>query len=93
MSESDDASEFLSHVELEETRSYLQRGRLLESVQDSDILDCWIAAFERRLANRTTENSRAMDDAAAGTWSVSIRARSSPAFLVPLTTVRGSAAR
>jgi hypothetical protein len=63
--EGDLAEEFLQHELMNETRAYLERGRRLETLSNDEIVNTWVATFERWLGERTTNNSRDMDDAAA----------------------------
>lgn len=59
------ATSYLQHEALNEMRDYLERGRALQGVTDSDALDVWVASFERWFEMRTAESSLNMDDAAA----------------------------
>jgi hypothetical protein len=55
----DDLAEtYFQHELMNETRAYIERGRRLERFSDQDVLDAWVAAFER-------EDARNMEDAAA----------------------------
>jgi hypothetical protein len=65
--ENDDAIaiSYLQHELLDETRSYLERGRALRSVADAAAIDAWVATFEHWFEKRTAETTRNMDDAAA----------------------------
>jgi hypothetical protein len=59
------ATEYLHHALMNETHDYLARGRRLAGSSDPDVLDVWVAAFERWFEQRTAGNVRNMDDAAA----------------------------
>jgi hypothetical protein len=59
------ATEFLQHALMNETREYLSRGRMLSESSDEELQEIWVATFERWFAERTAENTRNMDDAAA----------------------------
>jgi hypothetical protein len=50
---------------MNETRAYIERGRRLDRSSDQDVLDVWVATFERWFEHRTIENTQNMDDAAA----------------------------
>jgi hypothetical protein len=59
------AEEYLQHVLMNETRAYIERGRVFKSLSAEKVLDTWIAMFERWFGERTDRNGRDMDDAAA----------------------------
>jgi hypothetical protein len=52
------AESYFQHELMNETRAYIERGRRLERSSDQDVLNAWVAAFER-------EDARNMEDAAA----------------------------
>jgi hypothetical protein len=59
------AEEFLQHELMNETRAYIECGRRLQTLSNDEIVNAWVAIFERWFGERTTKNSRDMDDAAA----------------------------
>ena len=59
------AIELLHHAQMIETRDYLERGRALASQTVDEIKSVWVAMFERWFDEKTAENRRNMDDAAA----------------------------
>jgi hypothetical protein len=63
--EGDLAEEFLQHELMNETRTYIERGRRLQPLSNDEIINTWVATFERWFGERTDNNSRDMDDAAA----------------------------
>jgi hypothetical protein len=63
--ERDLAEEFLQHELMNETRAYIERGRRLQTLSDDEIVNTWVATFERWFDEKTAVNSRDMDDAAA----------------------------
>jgi hypothetical protein len=63
--EDDLAVEYLHHVLMNETRDYLSRGRPFANFGDTEMQELWVAAFERCFAERSQEQRRNMDDAAA----------------------------
>ena len=63
--ERDLAEEFLQHELVNEARGYIERGRRLQALSDDEIIDTWVATFERWFDEKTNANSRDMDDAAA----------------------------
>ena len=66
---SDDEPEVLQTVlraaALEETESYLVRGRRFERLSKEDLSERWIAGFKAWCRDRTLELQREFDDAAA----------------------------
>jgi hypothetical protein len=67
VNEKDDdiSAEYLHHALMNETRDYLARGRRLAASSDQEVQNVWVAAFERWFEQKTAENVRNMDDAAA----------------------------
>jgi len=65
LSSEKDAESFLQHALMEETRSYVERGRALKDHSDSAVADIWVATVERWFEARTSETQRQMDDASA----------------------------
>jgi hypothetical protein len=63
--EGDLAEEFLQHELMNETRTYIERGRRLQPLSNDEIINTWVATFERWFGESTDNNSRDMDDAAA----------------------------
>jgi hypothetical protein len=63
--EGDLVEEFLQHELMNETQAYIEHGRRLQTLSNDEILNTWVATFERWLGERTANNSRDMDDAAA----------------------------
>ena len=59
------AEEYLHHVWMNETRAYIERGRAFEALGSDQILDTWIALFERWFDKRTAAHARDMNDLAA----------------------------
>lgn len=59
------AQEYLQHVWMSETRAYVERGRAFEAISSDEILDTWIAMFERWFGERTAAHARDMNDLAA----------------------------
>jgi hypothetical protein len=59
------AESYFQHELMNETRAYIERGRSLKRSSDQDVLEFWVATFERWFEHRTTENAQNMDDAAA----------------------------
>jgi hypothetical protein len=59
------AESYFQHELMNETRAYIERGRSLKRSSDQDVLEFWVATFERWFEHRTTENTQNMDDAAA----------------------------
>jgi hypothetical protein len=59
------AIESLQHAQMNETRDYVERGRALASQTDDEAKNVWVAMFERWFDEKTAENGRNMDDAAA----------------------------
>jgi hypothetical protein len=59
------AESYFQHELMNETQAYIERGRRLGRSSDQDVLDIWVATFERWFEHRTTENAQNMDDAAA----------------------------
>jgi hypothetical protein len=56
---------FLQHALMEETRAYVERGRVLKDLNDQDIMNICVAAVERWFGDRSDKNQREMDDVAA----------------------------
>jgi hypothetical protein len=50
---------------MKETRSHIERGRILKNSSDDHLRDIWVAAFELWFRKPTPENRLALDDAAA----------------------------
>src|SRR5258706_4804560 len=61
----DRAIELLHHAQMIETRDYVERGRELARQTVDEIKSVWVAMFERWFDEKTAENRRNMDDAAA----------------------------
>jgi len=61
--EGDLAEEFLQHELMNETRAYIECGRRLQTLSNTEVGDIWVARFEHWFA--TQGNPRDMDDAAA----------------------------
>jgi hypothetical protein len=59
------AIESLQHAQMNETRDYVERGRALASQTDDEVKSVWVAMFEKWFDEKTPENARNMDDAAA----------------------------
>jgi hypothetical protein len=59
------ADEFLQHELMNEARAYIERGRRLQTLSNDEIVNTWVATFERWFGEKTAGNSRDMDDAAA----------------------------
>ena len=64
-SDYDVANAVLQHALMEETRSYLERGRALKGHTDEEVLDICVVTVERWFHDRVDQNQRDMDDAAA----------------------------
>jgi len=65
MNDNDDIEEFIQYALMEETRSYLERGRSLAHVSKEELFDLWSAMVRRWFYDRSKSNQRDMDDAAA----------------------------
>jgi hypothetical protein len=63
--EDDLAKEYLLHVQMNETRDYLSRGRCFENSGDAELQELWVVAFRRFFAERSLESRDEMSDAAA----------------------------
>ena len=59
------AAEYLQHVEMNETRDYVARGRSLAGLTDAEALELWIETFLRWIDQRDPTTVRNLDDAAA----------------------------
>lgn len=60
------ADEFLAHALMKETQRYLSRGRVLLTLTDVELVEAWVASFERWFDNREDIAFQTeMDDAAA----------------------------
>jgi hypothetical protein len=59
------AEEFLQHELMNETRTYIERGRRLQTLSNDEIVNTWVATFGRWFGEKTAGNSQDMDDAAA----------------------------
>ena len=59
------AIESLQHAQMNETQDYVERGRALASQTDDEVKSVWVGMFERWFDEKTAENRRNMDDAAA----------------------------
>ena len=57
------AESYIQHELMNEPEH--MRGRRLGRSSDQDVLDVWVATFERWFEHRTIENTQNMDDAAA----------------------------
>ncbi len=60
-SDDDLAESYLQQELMNETRAYIERGRIFEHSSDRDLKDIWVAAFERWFEKRTLETAQAMD--------------------------------
>jgi hypothetical protein len=49
-------------IEMNETRDYLQRGRAFNGREDAELLDLWVASFEKLFATRGPELKLMVDD-------------------------------
>lgn len=66
MNDDDDLfEEFLRYALMEETRSYLERGRTLAHLGKEELFVLWTTLVERWFYDRSEMNQRDMDDAAA----------------------------
>jgi hypothetical protein len=61
----DEAEAYLQHTLMEETQSYLERGRSLKDRSNDDLLNAWVTTVERWFRGRSSESQHDMDDAAA----------------------------
>jgi hypothetical protein len=65
-SKPDLAVEFLAHMQMNETKDYVVRGRPLSRSTDQELADAWVASFERWFSYRNDRDAlRIMDDADA----------------------------
>jgi hypothetical protein len=65
MADHEESNEFLDHALMEETRSYVQRGRALKDSVDGDVLDLCVAKVERWFYDRSEQNLQSMNDTMA----------------------------
>jgi len=65
MTNDDEVMAFIEHALMEETRSYVERGRTLRDFGSEEVLDLWVAYVERWFHHRSDSNLREMDDAAS----------------------------
>jgi len=63
MTSDDEVMAFIEHMQMEETRSYVERGRTLTDFGNEEVLDIWVAFIERWFRDRSDSNLREMDDA------------------------------
>jgi len=46
MTSDDEVMAFIEHMQMEETRSYVERGRTLTDFGNEEVLDIWVAFIE-----------------------------------------------
>jgi hypothetical protein len=51
-----------SLIEMDETSDYVARGRAFKGREDVEVLDLWVAAFEKLFATRTAEAKLMVND-------------------------------
>jgi hypothetical protein len=60
--EDDPAVTAMHLVEMNETRDYVARGRAFEGREDTELIDLWVAAFEKLFITRGPEAKLMVDD-------------------------------
>jgi hypothetical protein len=58
----DPALTALGLVEMDETSDYVARGRAFKGREDAEVIDLWVAAFEKLFATRTAEAMLTVSD-------------------------------
>jgi hypothetical protein len=58
----DPAFTALGLVEMDETSDYVARGRAFKGREDAEVIDLWVAAFEKLFATRTAEARLMVED-------------------------------
>jgi hypothetical protein len=58
----DPAFTALGLVQMDETSDYVARGRAFKGREDAEVIDLWVAAFEKLFATRTAEAMLMVDD-------------------------------
>jgi hypothetical protein len=61
----DPALTALGLVEMDETSDYVARGRAFKGREDAEVIDLWVAAFEKLFATRTAEARLMVEDLSA----------------------------
>jgi len=61
-SKDDPAATAVHLIEMNQTRDYVARGRAFECREDTEVIDLWVAAFEKLFATRTAEARLMVDD-------------------------------